>query len=217
MPTIAYKTKDGTRVKGATTIKGNNVGWGKGPLMWWANKQGLEGKTLQEAYKTATVSGTVAHLMIESYLKDIPVDLGGYSDIDINKAQTAFDNFITWTNQFKFEPVAIEPNLVSESLLFGGTPDVIATVLGKLCLVDWKTGKVYEDILLQLVAYKHLWEENHPDQPLTGGFHVLQIPKNEDVPAFTHRYWATLPPEAWEAFECALTLNRCQKILKQYV
>jgi len=217
MPTIAYKTKNGTRVKGATTIKGNNVGWGKGPLMWWANDRGLEGQTLQEAYKTATVPGTLAHLLIESFLRGVQVDLGLYEAGDIDKAKIAFNNFLRWTKQFKFQPAAIEPNLVSESLMFGGTPDVIALVLGELAIVDWKTGKIYEDVLLQLVAYKHLWEENHPDQPLTGGFHVLQIPKNEDVPAFTHRYWATLPSEAWEAFECALTLNRCQKILKQYV
>jgi hypothetical protein len=69
MPTISYRLQDGTRVKGCTTIKGQNVGWGKDPLMYWANKMGREGKTMNEARNTATRPGTLAHLLIEYYLK----------------------------------------------------------------------------------------------------------------------------------------------------
>ena len=68
MPTIAYKNKAGDRVPSQSTIK-SQIGWSTRPLMYWANQQGLEGKSLKEAQDTATVSGTIAHLLIESFIK----------------------------------------------------------------------------------------------------------------------------------------------------
>ena len=213
MPTIKYTLKDGTPVRGATTIKGQNVGWGKGALMYWANKQGREGKTMQEAYDTATVPGTIAHLLIECYLKGTDPDLTQYRQEDIDKGQAAFRNFEQWTQQFKFDPMHVEPNLISEKYGYGGTPDVIAEVKGQLCIVDWKTGKIYEDLFLQLVAYRILYEETHWGE--IEGYHVLRIPRNEDIPSFHHSYWERLPDCAEEAFMAALTLNRCQPELKK--
>jgi len=214
MPRINYKNKSGQRLQGATTIKSQNVGWGKSPLMYWANKQGLDGKTLQESYNTATIPGTIAHYFVECHLKQVePVMSLEWSNEDIEKAQTAFKNFLTWTEQFKFKPLLIEPHLVSEYHQYGGTPDVIGEALGRLCIIDWKTGKIYEDIFLQLAAYQVLAEENNCGA--IQGFHVLRIPKNEDIPSFHHSYWETLPDEAWQAFECALNLAKHEKILKQ--
>lgn len=218
MPTIKYKLQDGTSIKGATTVEGQNIGWGKQPLMYWANKMGHEGKTLKEARDTATIPGTITHELIENHLKGkinlIADALLIYNPEDVKKAEIAFKNFIQWTQQFKFEPIAIEPNLVSEKYKYGGTPDLIGYVLGKRAIIDWKTGKIYEDVFLQLAAYGMLWQENHPEEPIEE-FHVLRIPKNEDIPSFHHSYWKNLPKEAWISFECALTLDRCQKVLKQ--
>lgn len=218
MPTIPYKNKDGKRLKGATTIKGQNVGWGKNPLMWWANNQGLQGKTLQESYDTATIPGTIAHYLVECHLKEDKPDLSQYEKDDIRKAMSAYNNFLEWTKQFKFRPLAVEPNLISELYQFGGTPDVFGFVMDKLCLIDWKTGKIYEDIFLQLAAYEQLWLENRRkflDGPVgIEGFHVLRMPRHEETPSFHHSYWEFLPLEAWEAFECALKLSRYEKVLK---
>jgi hypothetical protein len=215
MPTIKYRLKDGTPVQGVTTIKGQNIGWGKSPLMWWANKQGLEGKTLQESYDTATVPGTIAHYLIECYLKKISPDLSPWSSNDIDKGYIAYNNFIQWTKHFEFKPILVEPNLISDLWKFGGTPDVIGDVLGKRAIIDWKTGKIYEDLFLQLAAYKILNDENYPDTPIDGGFHCLRIPKNEDIPSFHHSYWEKLPDEAWKSFKCAMFLSKYQKVLKQ--
>lgn len=215
MPTIKYKLKNGKPVRGATTIKGQNVGWGKSPLMYWANKQGREGKTLQEAYNTATVPGTIAHMMVELYLKGMEIEHNPeWSDEDFGKAKTAFDNFKVWTDQFEFQPVEVEPNWVSEVYEYGGTPDVIGLAKKKICIIDWKTGKIYEDIFLQLAAYENLANEQGYE---IEGFHVLRIPKNEDVPSFHHSHWASLPAEAWDAFQAALRLNHCEKVLKEYM
>jgi hypothetical protein len=65
--------------------------------------------------------------------------------------------------------------------------------------VDWKTSNaVYSDYLLQLAAYKHLWEANHPDQPLVGGFHLCRFSK--DHGDFAHHYYAELD-RAWDMFK----------------
>jgi len=213
MPTIKYKDKNGNRVQGATTIKSQNVGWGKGALMYWANKQGLDGKTLQESYDTATIPGTIAHYLIECFLKEEePKYESNWSESDIKKAEAAYNNFTEWAKQFKFKPLKVEPNWVSDLYGYGGTPDVIAEVLGKICIVDWKTGRIYEDIFLQLAAYEQLATEHGYD---IKGFHVLRIPRNEDIPSFHHSFWESLPKEAWEAFGCALSLSFYEKILKK--
>ena len=65
---------------------------------------------------------------------------------------------------------------------------------------------------MQLAAYKILIEEQ--GQPVEE-FHVLRIPKNQERPTFHHSYWDTLPPEAWEAFVCALKVERYAKVLKE--
>ena len=215
MPTIPYKNKDGKRIPGATTIPGQNVGWGKDALIYWANAGGLEGKDLNELRDSATVSGTVAHLMIECDLLVTTPNLTPYKQEDIDKAEVAYLAYLDWRKQFSFEPLAVEPHLVSEKYQYGLTPDVIGYVKDKLSLIDWKTGRIYENTFLQLAAYKQGWEENNPDKPIEGGFHVLRIPKNEETPSFHHSYWAVLPPEAWECFECALKLHENKKALKK--
>ena len=245
MPTIKYRSKRGKQLQGITTVKSQQIGWGKGGLMGWANKVGrgcgwfdliedigrcpscggpireiyleeiertislCRGMNLNEARNTATIPGTIAHLLIESFLKQEEPDLSEYSKEDIEKAMAAFDNFKMWAKQFEFEPIAIEPHLISEMYQCGGTPDVIARVLGKASIVDWKTGGIYEDLFVQLRFYKQAWEENHPNVPITGGYHVLRIPRDQDTPRFHHSHWATLPQEAWDAVQYALALRKC--------
>jgi hypothetical protein len=215
MPTIPYKTKSGKRVKGVTTIISQNLAWGKEPLLHWANKQGLEGKTLAEARDTATVSGTIAHYLIECHLKNKTPELLGYAQEDIGKAETAFLNFLEWWDNWKPEIVAIEPNLVDDILGFGGTPDLLCNIKGRLQIVDWKSGKIYESSLIQLAAYSILCEYNGYGTVL--GFHILRIPKNEEIPSFTHRYWGALGKDAYLAFEYLRQLDGMQKRLKEII
>ncbi len=215
MPLIIYKNKEGKRLRGATTHMGQNVGWGKDGLIYWANQQGLEGNTLDDAKKTATIPGTISHYLIECDLKNIKPDLSEYSKENIDKAETCYLEYLQWRKNFNFKPVAVEPHLVSEKWQYGLTPDVIGLVNENLSVIDWKSGKIYANTFGQLIAYKIGWEENNPDQLITGGYHVLRIPKDEDTPRFHHSHWMTLPDEAWEAFECALKLSDCEKTLKK--
>lgn len=214
MPTIPYKNSKGERLQGITTLKSQQLGWGKQPLMIWANKQGLAGKSLNEARDTATIPGTIAHYLIECRLKRIKPDLTQYAKEDIDKAQIAYNNFKTWWEDNAVIPVAIEPHLVSELWGFGGTPDLVANTRNGLCIIDWKTGKIYEDIFIQLRGYEIAWVENKPEM-IIEGFHVLRIPKDEEVPSFHHSFWEKMPNEATDAINHCLGLRYCQERLKQ--
>jgi hypothetical protein len=216
MPTIRYKNKEGKRLQGATTILSQNLGWGKEGLLYWANQQGLDGKTLTDSRDTATVPGTIAHAMIEADLKGVEPDISLFMQEDISKAETAYLNYLDWRKQFNFEPVYVEKNLVSEKWQYGGCPDIIGKVQGRWAIVDWKTGKTYENLFAQLVAYRELAYENDLIPFVTPvEFHCLRIPKNEDTPSFHHSYWGSLPPEAWDVFECALKMAKAKDILKK--
>jgi len=139
-----------------------------------------------------------------------------FSENDLNNAFQAFQNFLTWMNNWNVVPLNVEPNLVSERYKYGGTPDLLALIKGRVALVDWKTGKTYETLFCQLAAYAQLVVEND----LCGEvkeYHCLRIPKNEDIPSFHHSYWERLPKEAWESFECALKLSKNERILKAFL
>lgn len=217
--------RDYKGLKGCTTITGDNLGWGGWQLKHWSNRVGREeGLTLNEAMALSTVPGSIVHAMIEAYLWNLLTNHGHYwqemvdfeyADNDVALAENSFLNFLEWSRQFKLKPIAIEPILINARDGYGSTPDLLAEVLGKLALLDWKSGKFFESGFLQFAANKVNWEYNHPDMPITGGFHLLRIPRNEEVLSFHHSYWDTLPDEAWEAFELCLRLHKIQPILKQ--
>jgi hypothetical protein len=59
-------------------------------------------------------------------------------------------------------------------------------------LIDWKNSASgpHIDWLIQLAAYAILWEENHSDDPIDGGFHLCRFSK--DNADFHHHYWSEL-------------------------
>jgi hypothetical protein len=91
---------------------------------------------------------------------------------------------------------------------FRGTPDTIALIDGGLGLIDFKTSpKPYPDHLVALAAHGRLWEENHPDQPLSS-YHLLCLPK--DGSTFKHHAYADLSQQ-WELFQLWLAAYRLEK------
>jgi len=112
------------------------------------------------------------------------------------------------------EIVEQETPLVSEKYQFGGTLDAIM-VNGELALGDWKTSNaVYPDHIIQLAAYWKLWEENNPDRPITGGFHLCRFAKEHAD--FAHHFWADLT-DAWEQFKLFRVAYDIDKKLKKRV
>jgi hypothetical protein len=210
-PRAGYFTKDKTKVPGVTTVIAQ-LGWNKQQLMWWANQEGLAGRSHRDTADKAASAGTCGHYLVDCEIHGIKPDTSQFQPEILEKGETAYLNFLQWRENFKLEVVTTEIQLVSEIYRFGGTPDCIAKVNGKLALLDWKTGNsVYADHKIQLPSYRQLWEENFPNHPLVGGYHLLRIDK--DSASFAHYYWHELTA-GWEAFKHLLALYNLQKELK---
>lgn len=192
-PRAGYHTQDGTKVPSVTTILGR---WKEsGGLLQWAFKQGQSGaRTLYEQRDAAAEIGTMAHEMCDSHMRggDPQETLDGFhaTPEQAEKARTAFRAFLTWVDNHRAEMIACETPLVSETHRFGGTPDFLVRIDGKLAMADLKTSNsVYRDYLLQVAAYGLLWNETQSEK-ITGGFHILRLGK--DNPDFGHHYFPEL-------------------------
>lgn len=156
-----YKTSDGTRVPGATTITGLLA---KPFLITWANRLGLEGIDSTKYRDEAADIGTLAHAMIQSHLQGETFNTDAYSPLQVDLASNAILSYFEWEKQHKIEPVFCETPLVSDSRLYGGTVDCYCKLDGEHTLLDFKTGKaIYDEYFVQLAAYKELLiEHGHP-------------------------------------------------------
>lgn len=203
-PKDGYRLADGTRVPGTTTIIGRFKD--SGGLLQWAFQQGKAGKRhlYEEAEKAADI-GTCAHGLVELHINGRSLDdMIDYAQTTLptsemrDKAWSAFRAYEAWASNFKVKIIAQETQLVSEKHKYGGTPDAIGLIGNQLALLDWKTSNsVYSDYLVQLAAYRQLWEENYPEQPITGGFHLLRFAKTHGD--FAHHYFPNLD-NAWRQF-----------------
>lgn len=215
-PKGGYKLQDGSSVIGVTTITGRFKD--SGGLLYWACEQGraIERGEISKLYDkrdSAAEAGTLCHDMVEAHIKKEPVpDLSKYPEKIAKQAQQGYENYLEWEQNSNIKIILTEPELVSEKYKFGGCPDAIGVdSRGRLCIPDWKTssGDAYVDYLLQLAAYKILWEENNPDKPITGGFHLCRFVKeNAD---FHHHYWSELE----DAKEMFLHLRECYELDKK--
>lgn len=161
-------------------------------LLYWAFNRGKQG--LAKLYDNDALDiGSCVHTMAELDLANrSQADIEFYlkttlPDLDLrNKAAFSFEAFRAWRKEFHVIAYMQETSLVSEKHQFGGTLDTIASIRGGLGMLEFKTSAdVYEDHLLQMAAYSILWDENHPDEPLTAGFHLILLPK--DGSSFVHR------------------------------
>lgn len=187
MPTQPYLLKDGTRVPGVTTILSRFKD--AGGLIHWAWTVGKDGKDYREVRDAAADAGTLAHQAVDDWIHKKPVTFNGQPEI-VAKAQKAFEAFQEWARQTNLEVTHTEMPLVSERYRFGGTFDAML-VNNKRAMGDWKTSNaIYGDYLAQIAAYAILWEENYPDQPIDGGFHLLRFDK--EYGDFHAHWWSEL-------------------------
>jgi len=244
-PKEGYYDSSGSRVVGVTTVTGRFKD--SGGLMFWAFNQGKLAKqmvtcdqcdnqfiigTIDRLYQKrdeAATAGTVAHALIELFLKkrsneneftvdpvmDVMDDFG-CDRITAEQALNAFENFLEWWEISKLSIIKQEVSLVSDTHGFGGTLDAVAIdQKGRTVLIDWKTpdGGPYVDTILQLSAYGILWEQDNPFDPIDG-YHCIRFDK--ETADFTHSFWGELE----EAKEQFLALRACyerDKSLKKRV
>lgn len=82
----------------------------------------------------------------------------------------------------------------------------------KIILLDWKTSNgIFPDHLVQLAAYKQLWNENNPDRLITE-MHLLRFAKEHAD--FHHHRYANLD-DAWRQFEIFREAYEIDKQLKK--
>jgi hypothetical protein len=185
----------------------------KTALMHWAHKQGCAGLPLYD--RSALDIGATVHGMAELDLKGRPdreIEAYAHDRLvapdHLQKAFASFGQFREWRQQCHVRAIAQEVSMVSEVHQFGGTPDTIAMIGDGLGLIDFKTSpKPYPDHLIALAAYGRLWEENHPQQPLSS-YHLIILPK--DGTAFAHHAYGDVSRQ-WKLFTLYLEAWRLDK------
>lgn len=218
-PKEGYRTRDGKRVPGTTTIL-SRFKQSEGITYWaWnlahaplmqARQIALEETGIRafflnsnpddwdykKAREKAADAGTCAHEMFDCWTKGIPFDPiepFRYPPDIRALAEPAFEAGKEWAANSKFSVVESEVSLVSEKYRFGGTRDGIL-INGKRAIADVKTSNaIYADYLLQLASYAILDEEQ--GNTIDGGFHLLKFSKQAlptDPIRFTHFYWSQL-------------------------
>lgn len=194
-PKGGYRNSAGLQIPGTTDIT-NRFMSAEG-LKWWAFKRGKEGHAKLHDDSVLDI-GTAVHTMAELDMRgDTDASIRFYLEAtlrdpeDRGRAQTAFAAFRAWRSEFAVTAYKQEISLVSEKLQYGGTIDTVANVRNGLAIVDFKTSakaEVYANQVQQLAAYGILWNETHPTEPLTAGYHLIVLPKDGSKPL--HREWS---------------------------
>jgi hypothetical protein len=203
-----YTLKNGDRIPSVTQIIGRFKD--SDALIHWAWKCGVDGKNYRAERDRAADAGTMAHAAVEAHIRSTEFTFTGNPEV-CARAQIAFNAFLEWAEQTRLRVTHSELPLVSEKYRFGGTID--AVVMGnKRAAADWKSSKsLYPEFLIQVAAYGALWDENFPNDPIVGGYHLVRFDKVHGD--FTHRWWGELE-RAWIAFRHLRALYEIEKELQ---
>lgn len=152
--------------------------------------------------------GSRIHGVLESVLRRESVDIDPADAAAVAGARA-------WLNEAKVRPLEVEAFLINETLGYGGTCDLIAEIDGEVWLLDWKTsksvawasGKVYDEMRLQLAAYANAEFIARPADPVR---HPLPAITRYGIvhvtDGGTRLYDAQVGPADWSAFRAALHL-----------
>lgn len=213
-PHTIYRTEDGQRVPGVTTVLGI---LNKPALIKWANNLGLQGID-SSAYvdETARV-GTLAHQMIQEYLGGPEWDRSAYDAGQVSMAENAVISFHEWERQtgHKMKTKHIEMPLVSDVNHYGGTIDWYGKIAGQYWLVDIKTSKaLWPEHVFQVSAYWMLLAEyGYP----VDGVRLLRVGRTEDEGFDDHIIGASQMYAASNVFLAALKLYQAKEEYEKFM
>jgi hypothetical protein len=189
-PREGYRTADGTRVPGVTTIVGR---WKEaGGLIHWAWQIGRDGGDYRQVRDAAASVGTVIHAMADAHIhgRAAPELPAQFSAEQQAQCRAGYEAFLRWYAATVTSLEWTEQSLVSEQYRYGGTPDAWGRDnQGRGCLYDWKSGAIYGDALVQVGGgYALLCQEHGYD--LSGGYHIVRFGKESGD--FVHRHYPEL-------------------------
>lgn len=172
-----YIQKDGTVVKGATSIIGDNLGWNKDGLIGWAAFEARRGQDYKEIRDRAGRIGTMAHALVEAditFSTDPLFDESEYAPAEVHAARTAHMGFRKFVNEgHLLECERAEAQLTSEKYPYGGTIDFVGTLNGVPYIIDFKTSsRIHKEHRIQLAAYQQLWREHTGKQYAAALLHL---------------------------------------------
>lgn len=210
-----YKLKNDEQVPSVTTIIGNTLGFNKDMLINWARSMAFKGIHSDEIKNDSAKIGTASHYLIESKILKQQVDkkeLEHLTPDQLEQVKNAYRSFVDWEKNWKpDEYLYNEISLVSENYKFGGTIDIVAKKDNNLYILDNKTSNsLHIEMIIQLAAYKLLFEENYNQQIYQTG--IIKISKKDIKYDFK-----LVPDEALEAgkeiFLNALIINKLKNKL----
>lgn len=225
-----YKVNDTEKPKGVTTIIGQTL---SKDLMKWAvdccvgylkdkvpvvTEKDLEVAAVEyERLRDAGGSdGSMAHELVELYLKGTKEVEGDYSDNAIN----AYDAFVEWHKKTKPKVLDIEAPIYSPTYGYAGTYDMLLEIDGKTYLGDLKTTNpskkapagIYAEYFIQLGGYALAHEEQrvfeisqgHTKLPFIDHLMIISAKKNGKLDVMTEK-------------DVGLTLDDCREMFKRVV
>lgn len=152
-----YINSNGDYVVGVTTVL--NV-LDKPNLVSWSNRLGLQGIDSTKFKDKMADIGTITHLRILHELKGTEPDLSEYSQADIKASENCMMSYHSWSKIHQLKPICIEVPQVSDRYGYGGTPDFIGLVDGRMEIIDYKTGNgIYGSAYYQVAAYRQMAHE----------------------------------------------------------
>lgn len=172
-----YKLKNGQSLLSVSSVCKN---WGGGGefLTRWAYRMGLEGHDLDEYMNLVRRIGKLAHQMIFDHFNGTETNFYQYSELERDYAENSVLSFYEWAKPYELKPILLEPPLVSNKHLCGGTPDWYGEVNGTREVIDYKSGSgIWPSHRLQISAYKEMLIEN--DNPVERA-RILNIPRGAD-------------------------------------
>ena len=216
-PSGGYKNAAGKRVPGVTTILGNRKSGTEG-LLSWANKKGLEGIDYRDARRAAANAGTLVHTMVRRFIdgkqcltfKGALARNGTYTEEQYEQALVGFSAAQKWLASTKVRFIEQEEPLVSERHQYVGIPDAIGVLPGadegEYEIYDWKSGKIYPDHVMQMSAYREVWEDTHLFCTITGA-NLIRFNTETGLPEH-HRLSLDDLDLGWEGFKRLLEMYR---------
>lgn len=104
-------------------------------------------------------------------------EVGADGQVTEHPAHVAYQAYRKWREAHDVRPVAVEQIVWSHKYGYAGTVDWVGYVADQLTLADWKTAAgVYDEMRLQVAAYRQAWIEMGHGVPPLGGY-LLRLPK----------------------------------------